>query len=185
MVLGASASFYLSAPKEPDADAGGQPYGTHAHLRSGEWSLPPRPRSDQTFFLSLAPLFSRHCVVHLHLCSDPMERDVCADSLERFWPWHLALVRSGSAATGLERDCRKSLFDEGECPPLEGWLRGIRRRAVLGPERRCSARLQLSFIGLLIPHLPQVKLPAESDDWMKRPAYIRENDAGVSICENR
>ncbi|KAG8989997.1 hypothetical protein FRB93_003373 [Tulasnella sp. JGI-2019a] len=34
-------------------------------------------------------------------------------------------------------------------------------------------------------YLMKVKLPAEHDDWMKRPAYIRENDAGVSICENR
>ena len=32
---------------------------------------------------------------------------------------------------------------------------------------------------------PQVKLPAEQEDWLKRPAYIRENDAGVPICENR
>jgi hypothetical protein len=31
----------------------------------------------------------------------------------------------------------------------------------------------------------QVKLPAEAEDMMKRPAYIRENDAGVPICENR
>ena len=31
----------------------------------------------------------------------------------------------------------------------------------------------------------QVKLPAEQEDWLKRPAYIRENDAGVPICENR
>ncbi|KAG8997245.1 hypothetical protein FRB90_012533, partial [Tulasnella sp. 427] len=31
----------------------------------------------------------------------------------------------------------------------------------------------------------QVKLPAEAEDWAKRPAYIRENDAGASICENR
>ncbi|KAG8879389.1 hypothetical protein FRB97_001660 [Tulasnella sp. 331] len=34
-------------------------------------------------------------------------------------------------------------------------------------------------------YLMKVKLPADNDDWMKRPAYIRENDAGVSICENR
>ncbi|KAJ3500666.1 hypothetical protein NLJ89_g9692 [Agrocybe chaxingu] len=31
----------------------------------------------------------------------------------------------------------------------------------------------------------QVKLPAEQEDWLKRPAYIRNNDAGVPICENR
>ncbi|PPQ68984.1 hypothetical protein CVT25_009169 [Psilocybe cyanescens] len=30
----------------------------------------------------------------------------------------------------------------------------------------------------------RVKLPAEQEDWLKRPAYIRNNDAGVPICEN-
>ncbi|KAJ3921005.1 hypothetical protein F5877DRAFT_36885 [Lentinula edodes] len=30
-----------------------------------------------------------------------------------------------------------------------------------------------------------VKLPAEQEDWHKRPAYIRNNDAGYPICENR
>ena len=30
-----------------------------------------------------------------------------------------------------------------------------------------------------------MKLPAEQEDWLKRPGYIHENDAGVSICENR
>lgn len=31
----------------------------------------------------------------------------------------------------------------------------------------------------------RVKLPAEQDDYLKRPAYIKTNDAGVAICENR
>lgn len=31
----------------------------------------------------------------------------------------------------------------------------------------------------------QVKLPAEPEDFMKRPAYVSQNNAGVSICENR
>jgi len=31
----------------------------------------------------------------------------------------------------------------------------------------------------------KVKLPAEPEDWQKRPAYIRNNDAGIAICENR
>jgi hypothetical protein len=31
----------------------------------------------------------------------------------------------------------------------------------------------------------QVKLPAVSEDWVKRPAYIQNNDAGVPICDNR
>lgn len=31
----------------------------------------------------------------------------------------------------------------------------------------------------------RVKLPAEQEDWTKRHAYIRENNAGVNICENR
>jgi hypothetical protein len=31
----------------------------------------------------------------------------------------------------------------------------------------------------------QVKLPAEQEDFMKRPAYVSQNNAGVAICENR
>jgi hypothetical protein len=34
-------------------------------------------------------------------------------------------------------------------------------------------------------YLMKVKLPAEPEDWQKRPAYISDNNAGVSICENR
>ncbi|KAG5645618.1 hypothetical protein DXG03_005609 [Asterophora parasitica] len=34
-------------------------------------------------------------------------------------------------------------------------------------------------------YIMKVKLPADQEDWLKRPAYIRNNDAGVPICENR
>ncbi|KAF8642917.1 hypothetical protein AX16_009305 [Volvariella volvacea WC 439] len=34
-------------------------------------------------------------------------------------------------------------------------------------------------------YIMKVKLPAEQEDWLKRPAYIKPNDAGVPICENR
>lgn len=34
-------------------------------------------------------------------------------------------------------------------------------------------------------YMMKVKLPAEPEDHLKRPAYIRTNDAGVAICENR
>ncbi|KXN92697.1 Heat shock 70 kDa protein 12B [Leucoagaricus sp. SymC.cos] len=34
-------------------------------------------------------------------------------------------------------------------------------------------------------YIMKVKLPAEQEDWLKRPAYIRSNDAGINICENR
>jgi len=34
-------------------------------------------------------------------------------------------------------------------------------------------------------YIMKVKLPAEQEDWHKRPAYIRNNDAGFPICENR
>jgi len=34
-------------------------------------------------------------------------------------------------------------------------------------------------------YLMKVKLPADQEDWLKRPAYIKNNDAGVPICENR
>lgn len=34
-------------------------------------------------------------------------------------------------------------------------------------------------------YIMKVKLPAEPEDWIKRPAYIKENSASVPICENR
>lgn len=34
-------------------------------------------------------------------------------------------------------------------------------------------------------YLMRVKLPAEQEDHLKRPAYIKTNDAGIAICENR
>ncbi|KAG8704387.1 hypothetical protein FRC08_002254 [Ceratobasidium sp. 394] len=34
-------------------------------------------------------------------------------------------------------------------------------------------------------YIMKVKLPAEPEDWQKRPAYISQNNAGVNICENR
>ncbi|KAK0213492.1 hypothetical protein IW262DRAFT_1516552 [Armillaria fumosa] len=34
-------------------------------------------------------------------------------------------------------------------------------------------------------YIMKVKLPADQEDWQKRPAYIKNNDAGVPICENR
>lgn len=41
-----------------------------------------------------------------------------------------------------------------------------------------------SFVEVTIPY-KQVKLPAEQEDELKRPAYISANNAGVRICENR
>nr|GAT50247.1 predicted protein [Mycena chlorophos] len=40
---------------------------------------------------------------------------------------------------------------------------------------------------LVIPrsYVMKVKLPAEAEDRSRRPAYVRYNDAGVEICENR
>ncbi|KAG8802903.1 hypothetical protein FRC16_008409 [Serendipita sp. 398] len=34
-------------------------------------------------------------------------------------------------------------------------------------------------------YIMRVKLPAEQEDYMKRPAYIQINQAGTAICENR
>ncbi|KAG1839323.1 actin-like ATPase domain-containing protein [Suillus subalutaceus] len=34
-------------------------------------------------------------------------------------------------------------------------------------------------------YIMKVKLPAEPEDWAKRPAYIKENNANVPICDNR
>jgi hypothetical protein len=44
-----------------------------------------------------------------------------------------------------------------------------------------------AYVYSLVAHLIriQVKLPAEREDFMKRPAYVSVNNAGVPICENR
>lgn len=34
-------------------------------------------------------------------------------------------------------------------------------------------------------YIMRVTLPAEQEDWQRRPAYIRKNEAGVPICEKR
>jgi len=34
-------------------------------------------------------------------------------------------------------------------------------------------------------YVMKVKLPAEPQDWQMRPGYIKQNNAGVHICENR
>ncbi|EKM76218.1 hypothetical protein AGABI1DRAFT_45220 [Agaricus bisporus var. burnettii JB137-S8] len=34
-------------------------------------------------------------------------------------------------------------------------------------------------------YIMKVKLPAEQEDWLKRPAYIKMNNANVNICDNR
>ncbi|KAF8750144.1 Actin-like ATPase protein [Rhizoctonia solani] len=34
-------------------------------------------------------------------------------------------------------------------------------------------------------YIMKVKLPADPEDWQKRPAYITTNNAGIHICENR
>lgn len=34
-------------------------------------------------------------------------------------------------------------------------------------------------------YIMKVKLPAEPEDWAKRPAYIKENNANIPICDNR
>ncbi|KAG9311082.1 actin-like ATPase domain-containing protein [Chiua virens] len=40
---------------------------------------------------------------------------------------------------------------------------------------------------MIVPraYIMKVKLPAEPEDWLKRPAYIKENSSRVAICENR
>ena len=51
---------------------------------------------------------------------------------------------------------------------------------VTGPLRHLSAPHSFVFDPKF-----QVKLPADPEDFMKRPAYVSQNNAGVAICENR
>ena len=46
-------------------------------------------------------------------------------------------------------------------------------------------RIQRGPVTVIFIRIIQVKLPAEPEDFMKRPAYVSQNNAGVSICENR
>ncbi|KIM65535.1 hypothetical protein SCLCIDRAFT_1212271 [Scleroderma citrinum Foug A] len=48
-----------------------------------------------------------------------------------------------------------------------------------------SRKLVVSTVIAPRSYIMKVKLPAEPEDWIKRPAYIRENSASVPICENR
>lgn len=48
-----------------------------------------------------------------------------------------------------------------------------------------SRKLVVSTVIAPRSYIMKVKLPAEPEDWIKRPAYIKENSASVPICENR
>lgn len=53
------------------------------------------------------------------------------------------------------------------------------------PSTRVADYSDLIACDLTLSSLVQVKLPAEQEDELKRPAYITSNNAGVRICENR
>ncbi|KAG6334314.1 hypothetical protein ID866_4779 [Astraeus odoratus] len=48
-----------------------------------------------------------------------------------------------------------------------------------------SRKLVVSTVIAPRSYIMKVKLPAEPEDWLKRPAYIRDNSVNVPICENR
>ena len=59
------------------------------------------------------------------------------------------------------------------------------RSYMMKVRRLTPLRIQRGPVTILSIHIIQVKLPAEPEDFMKRPAYVSQNNAGVSICENR
>ena len=75
----------------------------------------------------------------------------------------------GAAQYGL---ARRPLVSSVVAP--RSYMMKVRRMTLL--------RIQTTPVPIVII---QVKLPAEPDDFMKRPAYVSQNNAGVSICENR
>ncbi|KAI6046624.1 actin-like ATPase domain-containing protein [Pisolithus marmoratus] len=48
-----------------------------------------------------------------------------------------------------------------------------------------SRKMVVSTVIAPRSYIMKVKLPAEPEDWIKRPAYIKENNANLPICENR
>ena len=59
------------------------------------------------------------------------------------------------------------------------------RSYMMKVRRLTRLRIQRGPVTMVSIRIIQVKLPAEPEDFMKRPAYVSQNNAGVSICENR
>ena len=65
---------------------------------------------------------------------------------------------------------------------------GLSRKAIVSTvivPRAYIMKVSVALSNLVLLRRQQVKLPAEPEDWLKRPAYIKENNASVPICENR
>ncbi|KAN0080079.1 hypothetical protein V8E55_009645 [Tylopilus felleus] len=54
-----------------------------------------------------------------------------------------------------------------------------------GAQYGLSRKTIVSTVIVPRAYIMKVKLPADPEDWLKRPAYIKENHANVAICENR
>ncbi|KAF8637103.1 hypothetical protein AX17_003007 [Amanita inopinata Kibby_2008] len=99
-------------------------------------------------------------------------------------PIHALLLVGGFAGSEYLKQCVEAQF--------ESRIRIITRppdadtATLRGAAQYGLARRQLvSTIIAPRSYIMKVKLPAEQEDWQKRPAYIRNNDAGVAICDNR
>lgn len=88
------------------------------------------------------------------------------------------LVSSVIAPRSYIMKVSRSIFSTSDCSQTHGHF-----ACTLFPSARRDPLF--SVLRITNTHTRQVKLPAEPEDWQKRPAYIRVNNAGVNICENR
>ncbi|KAF8735260.1 hypothetical protein AX14_002404 [Amanita brunnescens Koide BX004] len=99
-------------------------------------------------------------------------------------PIHALLLVGGFAGSEHLKQCVQAQFESKIriiARPADADTATLRGAAQYG----LSKRQLVSSVIAPRSYVMKVKLPAEQEDWQKRPAYIRTNDAGVSICENR
>ncbi|KAF8622621.1 hypothetical protein AX15_006876 [Amanita polypyramis BW_CC] len=99
-------------------------------------------------------------------------------------PIHALLLVGGFAGSEYLKQCVEAQFQSRIriiARPPDADTATLRGAAQYG----LSKRQLVSSVIAPRSYVMKVKLPAEHEDWQKRPAYIRNNDAGVAICDNR
>ncbi|KAK2465542.1 hypothetical protein APHAL10511_002434 [Amanita phalloides] len=99
-------------------------------------------------------------------------------------PIHAILLVGGFAGSEYLKQCVEAQFQSRIriiARPPDADTATLRGAAQYG----LSKRQLVSSVIAPRSYVMKVKLPAVQEDWQKRPAYIRQNDAGVAICENR
>jgi len=99
-------------------------------------------------------------------------------------PIHALLLVGGFAGSEYLKQRVHDQFGSPNCliaSPPDADTATLRGAAAYG----LSNRPLVSTIIAPRSYFMKVELSAEQEDWLKRPAYITNNVAGVAVCENR